>query len=96
MNADARKQVRIPKKLVDAFDSYFQTSRFAQQHFIKFNKDMTLGQIKRLAERHGYEFDIEHATRGKFRGFFKLHGGRGKVKRDFRVTADSLPFAVEH
>ena len=61
---------------------------------MKFDKSMTLGQIKRLAERYGYEFDMEHATKGKFRGFFKLSGGKRK-HRDLRVSLDNLPFAED-
>lgn len=91
---NTRNQVRLPKKLADAFDTYFQTSRFAQTNFVRFDKTMTLGQVKRLAERYGYTFDMEHATKGKFRGFFKLSGGKRKY-RDLRVTSDSLPMAED-
>lgn len=93
--AKIRNQVRIPKKLADSFDTYFQTSRFAQANFTRFNKDMTIGQIKRLAERHGYVLDEEHALGKNFKGTFKISGGKGKKQKSLRVSAATLPLAED-
>lgn len=83
--------VRIPKKLADAFDTYFQTSSFAQQNFLKFNKDMLLEILAARAERYGYELDLEAAKSDKFKGVFKL----SHKKRDVRIGRKNLPFAED-
>lgn len=89
----AHATTRLPKKLADAFDTYFQTSRFAQAKFMKFDKKLTIGQIKRLAERHGFTLDEEHALGTKFKGTFKISGGKGKTPKNLRVSAATLPRA---
>lgn len=91
----AHAQVRLPKKLADAFDTYFQTSRFAQSKFMKFDKRLTIGQIKRLADRHGFELDEAHALGDKFKGTFKINGGKGKNKKALRISASTLPLAED-
>lgn len=91
-----RNHVRIPKKLADAFDTYFQTSRFAQRNFVKFNKDLTIGQIQRLAERYGYTLDTDHALGKSFKGTFKISGGRSKKNpKNLRISARTLPLAED-
>ena len=90
----AHAQVRIPRRLAGAFDSYFQTSRFAQANFIKFNKELVIKQINSTAERHGLVLDEEHALGPKFKGTFKLSGGK-KKQRMLRVSAASLPHAED-
>lgn len=86
-----KKAVRIPKKLADVMDTYFQTSQFAQKHFLKFNKENLLTQIKERAARYGYELDTDHAESDKFKGVFKL----SHAKRDIRISRNTLPFAED-
>lgn len=94
-NKTNKPVAKLPKKLADAFDTYFQTSRFAQKNFVKFDKSMTLGQIKRIAERHGYTLDEAAALSKNFKGTFKISGGKAKRVKHLRVSAATLPFAED-
>lgn len=93
--AKVHAQVKLPKKLADAFDTYYQTSRYAQQQFIPFNKDMILPQLEQRAQRYGFTLDADHARSKAFKGTFKLSGGRKKVPMQLRVSAKSLPLAED-
>lgn len=91
----SHKAVRLPKKLADSFDTYFQTSRYAQKNFTKFDKSLVLTTIKNAADRHGYVLDEEHALSSKFKGVFKISGGKGKTPKTLRVSAATLPQAED-
>lgn len=82
--------VKIPAKLADAFDTYFQTSKFAQRNFMRFNKDAVLEQIKTVAKRYNYTIDPS-AFGPNFKGVFKL----ANKTRTIRVSAATLPMAED-
>jgi hypothetical protein len=77
----------LPTKLLEAFKAYFQTSKFAQENFIKFNKTMTVNGIKREASRYGYT--LVNGEEPNFKGVFKLR----RRDRELRVAARTLPAA---
>ena len=86
----AHALVKIPAKLADAFDTYFQTSRFAQKNFVKFNKDAVLAHIEKVAARYNYVLDAS-ARSPNFKGVFKL----ANKSRTLRVSASTLPLAED-
>lgn len=83
-------RIPMPKPLSDAFDTYFQTSKFAQKNFLKFNKEIVLAAIERAAARYGYTVDRSAYEPG-FKGVFKLN----RKTRSLRVSAATLPLAED-
>jgi len=83
-------RIPMPKALADAFDTYFQTSKFAQKNFIKFDKGMVLPAIEKAAARFGYTVDRSAYEPG-FKGVFKLN----RKTRSIRVSASTLPLAED-
>lgn len=82
--------IKIPAPLADAFDTYFQTSKFAQANFTRFNKELVLDSIKRVAARYGYTVD-EAAFKPNFKGVFKLT----RKTKAIRVSAATMPLAED-
>lgn len=82
--------IPIPAPLADVLDTYFQTSRFAQKNFLRFNKEEILTKIERVAARYNYKLD-ESARSDKFKGEFKLN----RASRSIRVSSKTLPMAED-
>lgn len=80
----SEKMVRIPKALANKIDGYYSTRAFACCHGVKFNKDMLLDQIEKMADRH--HFTVEGTT-----GNFILRR-KGSV---LQVTPESFPMAIK-
>jgi hypothetical protein len=80
------KLVALPKVLADALDSYYQTSKFARQHFIRFNKELVYRELNAAASRLGYTMS---ASEGKNAGQFVFT----RASKTLRVTRDTFPQA---
>lgn len=86
----SRNLVSIPKALANELDTYFQTSRFAQKEFTKFNKGTLLARIVKVAARFRYTVD-QSAFGPNFKGVFKL----SCKSKALRVSAATLPLAED-
>lgn len=80
--------VAMPRKLTEAVDAYFQTSRFAQRNFLPFNKTLTLSRLEAEASKLGYTVTPVESN-GQFKGTFKLD----RVSQSLRVSAKTMPLA---
>lgn len=78
--------VRLPKKLEEAFDTYYQTSAFARKNFLKFNRELVMQEVTHAAKRCGYEVK---ASEGKSAGEFTLT----RKSQTLRVTRSKFPLA---
>jgi len=75
--------VVLPKNLANVVDAYYQTRAFSLKTGAKFNKDLILAQLQKVAKR--FRYTVEGTT-----GSFKFKG----AKSTLMVTQDTYPNAI--
>lgn len=80
------KLVPLPNRLRDVLDTYYQTSAFARQNFIKFSRDFTTNAVKEKAASLGYTVVVSD---GKNAGQFLFQ----RPNKTLKVTRQTFPMA---
>lgn len=80
--------VTMPRRLTNAVSAYFETSRFAQANFLRFDKTLCLNKLNEEAAKLGYTVTPVE-SKGQFKGVFKLD----RASQSLRVSAKTLPLA---
>lgn len=83
-----KPMVDLPPGLRREFDTYFQTAKYAQANFTRFDRSMIMERLSQAASRYGYTI-VTDPTASNFKGVFRLE----RPTREIRVSNKTYPRA---